>query len=295
MNNTKLPSITIITPSFNQVDFLEQTINSVLEQNYPNLQFAIIDGNSTDGSIDIINKYRSQLDFVIIESDSGQSDAINKGLARATGDIVGWLNSDDILLPDALHTIADHFAADQQTEWLIGSARFQSPDGELLDIIRPSGDFSLSGALFRDHTFNIPQPATFWKRTLLEEVGLLDTTLHYCMDFDLWCRFLAAGHRPKIVDDQLATYRMHPQSKTCSAQQMFAAALIEIEKRYAHHLPIKQRFTLMRMRDYQRRILAINTSSQSTLLRKTCVHPWWLMSDDIRKALSSSQNQQEAA
>jgi glycosyltransferase involved in cell wall biosynthesis len=279
-----LPTITLITPSFNQARFLGATIRSVLDQHYPHLQYGIVDGGSTDGSIRIIDHYRATLNFVKIGPDAGQSDAINRGFQRASGEVLGWLNSDDLLLPGALQKVGEHFARADSSPWLIGGCREIDQFARPLGSVAAHGQFTLAGALLRPGGFNVPQPSTFWRRELTDRVGLLDPTLHYCMDFDLWCRFLAAGERPDIVDAELSAYRLHPSSKTCARPDRFIAALIDIERRYLHALPPRQRLLLHLLIGYQRRALAVRTSAGrpwKAVLR----HPWWLGSQQVLSAL----------
>jgi len=289
-----LPRISLVTPSFNQASYLEQTIRSVLDQGYPNLQYGIVDGGSTDGSIAIIDKYRDHLDYAIIECDRGQSDAINKGLKRADGDVVGWLNSDDVLFPGALEHVGEHFANNRSTTWLTGCCTETTADGTPLRELRPSGDFSLSGALLRTQPFNIAQPATFWRRALTDEVGLLDTTLHYCMDFDLWCRFLASGCPPTLTEHTLATYRLHETSKTCAEPAGFHRTLIEIERKYLPLLNWQDQWRLRRLIGYQTRMIAV-ANGIDELRRQVARRPWWFASQQVRQALREGQSQRRAA
>lgn len=294
MSVSHLPSISLVTPSFNQAQYLERTIVSVLEQGYPNLQFGIVDGGSTDGSRDIIERYRQHLNFVILEPDGGQSDAINKGLDRARGHILGWLNSDDTLLPDALWKVARHFQANPQDQWIVGIARRIDENDQTLGLLEPTGQFTLAGALLRVQPFMIPQPASFWRNQLTRSVGFLDPLLHHAMDFELWCRFLAAGARPRILTEHLATYREHSQSKTCAQAQRFIQALIDIESRMVHLLPWSQRMQLRQRIGYQQRALAI-LAQPSRLWQKTLLRPWWLVSQQIRQALWQQLTHPQAA
>jgi len=167
---TSPASITIVTPSFNQAAYLEQTIRSVLDQGYPNLQFGVVDGGSTDGSVEIIERYRSQLDFAIIEPDHGQTEAINKGIRRAQGQIIGWLCSDDTLLPGALQTIGQHFADHPDHDWIAGACQVIDPSGQIVSVVRPRGQFTLAGVLLRgdDQPFDLPQPGIFWVTPALD-------------------------------------------------------------------------------------------------------------------------------
>lgn len=281
-----LQRISLITPSYNQAEFLEQTIQSVLAQNYPNLQYCIIDGGSTDGSDAIINRYRDQLDFAIIEPDDGQTQAINKGLARADGDIVGWLCSDDLLLPGALHTVGQHFANNPQSTWVAGGCRMVHPDGSFAEDNLPVGTFTLEGILLRtpENTFNLPQPGVFWKRSLHDALGLLDESLHYCMDFEFWLRLIHAGHKPVVLDATLADYRLHASSKTCAMPQGFLREHVVIETKYGKSLTRAQRHKLARRLGYQQRASVIQLA-EGRPWRHVLRKPWWLLSQQVRHAL----------
>jgi hypothetical protein len=158
--------------------------------------------------------------------------------------------------------------------------------GGALRTLAPHGEFTLAGALLRPRGFNVPQPSSFWRRAWTDRVGLLDPRLHYCMDFDLWCRFLAEGARPTILEAELSAYRLHPGSKTCTRPERFIAALIDIERRYLPALPPRLRLRLRRLIGYQSRALAIRTSAGrpwKQILRR----PWWLASQQMIAALVS--------
>ncbi|MBI1337173.1 MAG: glycosyltransferase [Phycisphaera sp.] len=286
MSTSTFPRISLVTPSFNQKDFLEETLRSVLDQKYPNLQYGVVDGGSTDGSVEVLERYRDRLDYVVIEKDDGQSQAINKGLARCDGEVVGYLNSDDTLLPGALERVATVFREDPACNWLIGRCRVIDEHGQRIGAITPTGEFTLAGALVRQSRFEVPQPATFWRRSLHSHLGYLDESLHHCMDFELWCRFLANGIEPHFEFEELATYRMHAHSKSCAEQSRFIEALIRIEGWYAPNLPWVQKMTLHRMMGYQRRALAVQSSAgKRELLAKVVSKPWWLASQQVRAAL----------
>jgi hypothetical protein len=286
MSHAGLPRITIITPSFNQAPFLEETIQSVLDQDYPNLRYGVVDGGSTDGSADIVRHYRDRLDFAIIEKDNGQTEAINKGLRLAGGDVVGWLCSDDTLLPGTLHTIGSHFARRPGDDWLAGACRVIDAQGNPTAIARPTGLFTLPGVLLRsdERPFNLPQPGVFWRRALHDELGLLDESLHYCMDFDFWLRLIESGRRPTLIDDELATYRLHDTSKSCAMPMGFTREHIDIEGRYARALPLLQRVQVMRRLGYMRRASVLNAAEVNPWT-EVARRPWWLLSQQVRHAL----------
>lgn len=183
-----LPRISIVTPSFNQGRFIEETIRSVLLQGYPNLEYFVMDGGSTDGSIKIIGKYARWLEW---ESgpDRGQSHAINKGWRRSTGDILAWLNSDDVLLPGALHEVAQHWSRNPAVGFLHGITEIVDQEGQ------PTGrtwgaSFELDASLRASENY-IAQQSTFISRSAIEKVGSLDETLEMSMDWDLWLRIAA--------------------------------------------------------------------------------------------------------
>ncbi|WP_432797358.1 glycosyltransferase family 2 protein [Poriferisphaera sp. WC338] len=290
MNLTTLPRITVITPSYNQADFLEATIRSVLDQRYPNLQFAIIDGNSTDGSADIIKRYAHKLDFHVIEPDDGQVDAINKGLCRATGDILCYLNSDDTLLPGSLHTIANHFIENPSSNWVIGNCVETDAAGNPLRTLESTPVNSLAHALIRNKRLEIPQPAIFWRKALTDQLGLFNPTYNFAFDYDLWCRFLAAGHTLDKIHLDLATYRLHDQSKTCSLTSGFIENHIRIESAHAKHLSFINRLRLAKYLGYRKRQYALLTTTGRPW-KYLFTKPWWLASQQILKTLLTGNPQ----
>lgn len=217
----KLPRISIITPSFNQGQYIEDTIISVLNQGYPNLEYIIVDGGSTDQTIEIINKYKDRIKHWVSEKDSGQSEAINKGLLLASGDIVSWLCSDDLYLPGTLHKVAEIFAKNKNSIMLHGKSVLFDENGR--EEIKGADSKDLFLRYFSIIPF--PQPSSFFRKKLIDEQGLLREDLHFAMDYDLLIR-AALNYEISPVDDILSKYRLHVNSKTMSQLKYFESEWI---------------------------------------------------------------------
>jgi glycosyltransferase involved in cell wall biosynthesis len=228
-----LPKITVITPSFNQRDFIEQTINSVLSQNYPDLEYIVMDGGSTDKTLEILKKYDARLVW-ISEKDRGQSHAINKGLRMATGEIIGFLNSDDLYEPGALLKVGTFFTTFADANWLTGKCRTIDPIGKEIR----KGITLYKNAWLKLRSYGvlavlnyISQPATFWTRKVVRRIGGFDESLRYAMDYDYWLR-VGSKFKLWVLNDYLASFRVHPSSKAgSSARAQFDAEFL-IAKRY---------------------------------------------------------------
>lgn len=245
-----LPKITVVTPSFNQGNYLEETIRSVLLQDYPNLEYLIIDGGSTDCSVEILHAYSEHLSFWVSEPDSGQCQAINRGLARATGDWLTWLNSDDVYLPGALWTIARTAAARPESHWVVGPVIFADTQLKRLGLFSPhcqTDDWLDFVCTKRKHGTSLPQCGTFWSRHAWETAGSLDESLHYAMDHEYWGRLAFHGFRPWCISTPLALFRLHESAKTSKGELHFMAeeklivehwtarAMMPSDLRYLHH------------------------------------------------------------
>lgn len=201
-----LPRISIITPVFNRVEMLEQTILSVLGQDYPNLEYIIIDGGSTDGTVDIIRKYADQLTYWVSEQDNGMYDAIVKGVAHATGEVIAWINSDDMYHQGALHIVGQIFAQCNDVQWLTGVPTMYNAEGLCTKVF--SAQF-WSWQRFQNGDFRwIQQESTFWRRSLWSMVGGLDLKYKLAADFELWCKMFQFADLYS-VNTVLGGFRLH--------------------------------------------------------------------------------------
>ena len=208
-NDSNYPKISIVTPSYNQEQFLERTILSVLNQNYPNLEYIIIDGGSTDGSADIIKKYKKYLAYWVSEKDRGQSYAINKGFKKSSGEILAWLNSDDTYLPNTFQFIANYFRQHCVVDMLYGRCNIIDKDDKILKEAKVL-PFNLTDYVYG--LFTIAQQSVFWKRNIFFKAGMLNENIYTCMDAELWINF--AKNKANIVytDKFLANFRLHCSS-----------------------------------------------------------------------------------
>jgi len=210
------PLVSIVTPSYNQAEFLEQTIQWVLRQDYPRLEYIIVDGGSTDGSVGIIKKYAPKLAWWISEPDRGQAEAINKGLHRARGEIVAWLNSDDFYLPGTVSKAVAAFAAHPQAGLIYGDVLAVDQRGNTVNVFK-YGNWGLEGLM----TFRvIGQPAVFMRRAVLEQAGYLDTSYHCLLDHQLWIR-MARLSESRHVPDLWAAARYHGSAKNITRAEEF--------------------------------------------------------------------------
>lgn len=215
MENPGLPKISIVIPSYNQGNFIAATIHSVLDQEYPQLEVIVIDGGSTDQTVSVLEQFGSRIQWVS-EKDQGQSDAINKGLRRATGDVVTYLNSDDLLLPGSLQRVAQFFQSHQDSQWVTGLCRIVNENGtEINKSITAYKNFLLRH--YRHWTLlvtdYISQMSTFWRAGAMKKVGLFSVSEHLVMDYDYWLRLSIFGP-PGFINEYLSCFRIHGGSKS---------------------------------------------------------------------------------
>lgn len=208
--------VTIITPSYNQGQYLEATIQSILGQNYPHLEYMIFDGGSQDNSLEIIEKYKTHLAYWESEKDRGQSHAINKGLHRATGEIITWINSDDQLMPKVLDKVVSYFETNPSIAFLHGKTLLF---GQGKDVIKGAESKDLYYKYLAGLPF--PQPSAFFKKRMIDELGLLEESYHYGMDYDFFLRMIL-NYEALQVEDVLSKYLLHENSKSVSQQVFFA-------------------------------------------------------------------------
>lgn len=207
----QLPRISIVTPSYNQGNFLEGAIESVLAQDYPNLEYVVIDGGSTDQSYDIIKFYSQHLAYWVSESDKGQSQAINKGLLKTSGELVTWLNADDRYLPGALHAVAQGYLANPGIGAIVGAGQMTDETGDIIDYRKPTCVTVQS--LYRWLQEFFWQPSCFLTRAAWDTCGPLDERLHYALDLDLWLK--VAAHFPFVcISELLSQSFRHDSAKT---------------------------------------------------------------------------------
>ena len=214
--------------------FIEETIQSILNQDYANYECIVMDGGSDDGTVDILKKYDGKITWVS-ENDKGQSDAINKGLRRASGDILAYINADDAYEKGCFQKVADHFEKNHSIKWLYGKCRIIDDKGkDIRKLITRYRNFWL-----KRYSYNrllvldfIAQPAVFWRRELIEEIGLFDVNKHLSMEYEYWLK-AGAKYTPAFIDDYLARFRIHPGAKGSLSMAPAARVVLEDSRRYA--------------------------------------------------------------
>lgn len=205
-------SISVITPSYNQAEFIERTIDSVLNQKIAHLNYVVVDGASTDDTVKILKKYKNHLRYVS-EPDRGQAHAVNKGIMMTDSQIIGWLNSDDIYYPGSLACVLEFFDKHPDIEIVYGKAKHIDRNDQFIELY-PTEKWNVERL---KQTCFISQPAVFFRRSLILRHGLLNEQLNYCMDYEYWLRVALAGAKFSYLEDILSGSRLHPTTKTLSA------------------------------------------------------------------------------
>lgn len=226
------PAVSVVTPSLNQGGFIERTIRSVLNQDIPGLEYVIIDGGSSDETLKILRRFEGRLKWVS-EEDKGQADAVNKGIEATKGDIIGWLNSDDIYYPGALSVVLSFFDRHAEVDIIYG-------DGNHIDIedriIESYHTIPWDPELLKSVCF-LCQPAVFFRRSVVNRFGLLDKRLQYCLDYEYWLRIAASGARFAHIQQTLAATRLHPVSKTLGLRMKVIHETIDMLHQRLRYVP----------------------------------------------------------
>ena len=241
------PLVSIVTPSYNQAHYLEEAVLSVLNQDYPNIEYLVVDGGSTDGSVGILNRYNDRISWWVSEPDQGQTDAINKGFRRARGEILAWLNSDDTYQPNAVTEAVDYLQTYPDVGLVYGDANFIDSSGVVI------GRFNAQQTSYkrlRRGGVYIPQQAAFWRAKLWQEVGPLDPSFYFAMDYDLWVR-LARITEVRYTPQHWANFRLHDDAKTIAADDRCWPEMLKVHRRDGGGW-----FSRIYARYYARRLLA---------------------------------------
>jgi glycosyltransferase involved in cell wall biosynthesis len=215
-----LPRLTVITPSLNQAQYLERTLRSVLDQRYPDLEYIVMDGGSSDGSVEILRRYDEHLAYWVSEPDEGQSWAINRALERATGDVVAYINSDDYYLPGAFDAALPLFS-DPAVRWVAGATEYRYQDGTLERLWTPKRPRGMRAGWIHGIWY-VPQASSFWRRDVFEEFGALRQDLHFVFDAEFGLRLAFNGVYPLTLEKPLAVRYLHDDAKSADGARFFA-------------------------------------------------------------------------
>jgi len=264
----KYPKISIVTPSYNQADFLEQTIRSVLDQNYPNLEYVVIDGGSTDGSVEIIKKYADKLSFWVSEKDGGQYEAINKGFSHTTGEIMGWINSSDIYYPWTFSILAEVFGNNDKVEWITGMhtnlSKGTAP--QTIDCPKEKNVYDILCGRYKW----LQQESIFWKRDLWNKAGArLDTNVGFAGDFNLWLEFYRHSNL-YYVNTILGGFRYHEVRRGNDVHNTYEIEAEELYKKFKTRVTPK-----VRSRAFFMRTFIGNNNLLKRFFKKTKMINWY--------------------
>ncbi len=242
--------ISIVTPSYNQAKYIEKTIQSVLMQDYPRIEYIVVDGGSSDGTVDIIKKYEDRITRWVSEKDKGQTDAINKGFAHASGDILAWINSDDTYQPGAISAAVKYLQEHPTVGMVYGDCNFINESGQ---VIGKFNSAQTNHRLIRQGSVRIPQQTMFFRTDLWKQVGPLDPSFYFAMDYDLWTR-ISARSEIKYVRQTWANFRLHTSGKTIMADDRCWPEMIRV-----HYRDGGSFFSMIVAKYYIRKLIA----------------PWW--------------------
>jgi glycosyltransferase involved in cell wall biosynthesis len=283
--------ISIVTPSFQQAAYIEQTIESVLSQKYADLEFIVIDGGSSDGTVDILKRYDKHFTYWVSEKDRGQTHAINKGLSRVTGQVWAFLNSDDLLRPGSLHTVGRMFGAQPDLDWVSGCTDVFGDDIDSWQLVPSNCEQMLHYLTPWERPMLHIFPASvscFMSRRVLDKIGLFDESLHYSMDIEYYVRAVFAGFRQTITNDILGAWRWHPAAKTWTIGSAygFREDEITIARRFMDRLSPKDREELAN----QLRVQAKGLHSRTAMWHLEQGNRWRALQELVRgaRALPSS-------
>lgn len=240
--------LSIVTPSFNQAKYLEETIKSVLAQNIPGMEYIVVDGGSTDGSVEIIKKYADKLTWWVSEKDRGQTDALNKGFARATGDVLAWLNSDDLMYPGAARKAMDYLSTHPEVGLVYGDADYVDGESKVIGSF-PTAQTDLK-RLCQGYV-HIPQQAAFFRGDLWRKVGPLDPSFYFAMDYDLWVRLAKVSNLVYLPGQKWAAFRLHEDAKTINADDRCWPEMLKV-----HYRDGGGAFSVIVMKYYIRKLAA---------------------------------------
>ncbi len=244
MRKQNLPKISIVTPSYNQGEFLEETIRSVLDQQYPNLEYIVIDGGSSDKSVDIIKKYEARLAYWVSEPDRGQTHAINKGFQHASGDICAYLNSDDVYATDILRVVAEDYivSADRDRFWKAYVVKTFNAEG-FIDTVYPNQNCELP--VWLSTAFGLLQPGVFWTRQMYRDIGGFDEGVHYVFDRYFFMQLLKKGYAYDTSQEIVAAhFRIHEGAKTQKDNLLFQAEYKSCDRAFIKSYPLQKRLPL---------------------------------------------------
>lgn len=292
------PRLTIIIPNLNQGQYLERAICSVIDQGYDNLELIVMDGGSTDQSLDIITAYEDELAHWQSTWDSGPAEAINTAASWATGEVIGVLDADDIYLPCVLHDVAKALG---QASWAVGHAHRVDHDDHVLGELRAELPADLAGQLLRNDAPACGS-ATFYRTSTFKNAGGFDSQLRLGYRFELHCRLQAAGEAPRVIPVRVAAVRDHEESLAAQRSVACGREFVDATERHAGQLPPAQRYQLWRSCDERRRIYAAATresrddADRRALWQQLLRRPWWLARDDYRQqVLAAIGERPEAA